>query len=68
MSKTNGEAKIIEGLRRKLGPEGLAYLKANGELPPIKTTQEEMNLLFGGNTGIVRKNILEELLGPLVNR
>lgn len=68
MSNNKDTARITESLRKKLGPEGLAYLKANGELPPIKTTREEMEFLHGGQGGPVRKDILEALLGPLVNR
>ncbi len=43
--------KIAESIVKKLGEEGVAHLKATGELPAVKLTNEEMKLLSGGNTG-----------------
>lgn len=40
--------KIAESIVKKLGQEGVAHLKATGELPAVKLTSEEMNLLKAG--------------------
>lgn len=43
--------KIAESIVQKLGQEGVAYLKATGELPAVKLTNKEMSFLKAGATG-----------------
>jgi len=55
--------KIAESIIKKLGQEGVAHLKATGELPAVKLTSEEMNLLRAGMGPYKPFEILENAMG-----
>lgn len=55
--KKNETKKIVEALVKKLGKEGVEYLKKHGELPAIKLTAEEMKVINGGG-----KDIFDEII------
>jgi|JI102314A1RNA_FD_contig_31_6404283_length_1097_multi_3_in_0_out_0_2 hypothetical protein len=58
--------KIAESIFRKLGKEGMAHVEETGELPAVKLTSEEMNLLKAGMGPYKNvKDVLGELKSTL---
>lgn len=52
MSKVK-EKKLIEIIKKKLGKDGIKYVKEHGEIPCIKLTEEEMKFLKGGGLRLI---------------
>lgn len=48
---TSQEKKLMELIAKKLGKEGIEYIKKHKELPSIKLTREEIEFLKGGRGG-----------------
>jgi hypothetical protein len=59
--------KIAESIIQKLGQEGIAHMKATGELPAIKLTNEEMSFLKAG-MGPFKKETYEDILAGAAGR
>ncbi len=41
--------KIKDGILKKLGRDGIAYMQKHGELPAIKLSRKELEFLKGGS-------------------
>lgn len=54
--------RLVASIVKKIGKEGVEYVKKHGELPSVKLTAEEMKLIKAG----IDRDKIKDLFGPTI--
>lgn len=54
---TPDEKALLEKTIAKLGPDGVAWFRAHGELPEVRLSDEEMRFVKGGRFAALLKSL-----------